>query len=312
MSETSLPLITRYRPEAWDEVIGHTTEIAVLRRAVEAATRPHAYLFTGPSGTGKTTLARILGTDLHADLLEIDAVSNNGVDAMRTLVEFGQHTSMVGDGTRMILLDECHALSKQAWQAILKLLEDPPAHLYIALCTTEADKIPETIQTRCFTTILRRLAPNDISDLLDAIAGLQNWTVHADVLALIVDAADGSPRKAITLLQKLYSVESRAEAKRIIDLVDASDPVIKLLQLFVAGKRPWNLVREQLRRIEDSDFETVSIASGRYITSVLLNTDDEKKARALWSMLDALVFPTSTYDKKVAFIAAIGRIMWGG
>jgi DNA polymerase-3 subunit gamma/tau len=153
----SLPLVIKYRPKSFEEVIGHEDMLMALLRAISSDTCPHSFLFTGVSGLGKTTLARITAMELQADPLEIDAASNNGVDATRGLVELGQHMSMVGDGRRAIIIDECHTLSKQAWQPLLKLLEEPPDHLYIMLCTTELEKVPDTIRNRCFHVVLKPL-----------------------------------------------------------------------------------------------------------------------------------------------------------
>ena len=311
MSDASL--INKYRPRDWAEVIGHESPVKALRRALASGARPHAFLFTGPSGVGKTTCARILGSELEADLLEIDAASHNGVDAMRELVEFSQHTSFVGvEGRRLMIIDEAHALSRAAWQAILKLLEEPPNHCYLALCTTELIKVPETIRTRCFHVVLNPLARQEMEDLLTVIIDCEDMKVHPDVFALVVTSATGQPRKALSILQAVHDVSDREEAKRVISLVEASDPMIDLLQHLLSGKRSWKIVREGLQRIEAESFEEASILAGRYIASALLQTEEEGRARNMWAVLEALVFPAETYDKKIAFIAAIGRIMWGG
>ena len=303
-------LINKYRPVAWDEVVGHAPQIAALRRSLNGASRPHAFLFTGPSGVGKTTCARILGSELNADILEIDAASHNGVDAMRELVDFSQHTSFVGEGLRLMIIDEAHALSRPAWQAILKLLEEPPDHCYLALCTTELAKVPETIITRCFHIPLKPIAVTDMEDLLVAIIDCESFKVHRDVFALIVQAATGQPRKALSLLQAAHDAPDRDEAKRVISLIEASDPMIELLQHLLQGKRSWKLVREALLKIQTEDFEEASILAGRYIASAMIQTEEEGRAQKMWSVLEALVFPAETYDKKINFIAAVGRVLW--
>ncbi len=211
-----------------------------------------------------------------------------------------------------MIVHNCHALSKPAWQALLKLLEEPPDHLYIALCTTELQKIPETIVTRCYHVVLRPLKPVEIEDLLIAISELEGWEVSGDVIQAIVQASTGQPRKAISLLQSCHDAPSKTEVSRIISLMDASEPVIELVQHLLAGKRSWTIVRALLAKIEPDAFEDAAISTGRYICAALLAQDNDKRAAAMWSLLEALLFPAETLDRKVGFITAVGRIMWGG
>lgn len=308
----NLPLITKYRPDSFSEMVGHEAVLAALQRALASPSRPHSYLLTGPAGLGKTTLARILAREFSAEITEIDAASNNGVDSMRELVELGNHSGFGTTGARMFIIDECHALSKNAWDALLKMLEDPPAHLFVALCTTAPNKVPETIASRCYPVQLKPLKPDEMQSLLEVIADLEGWTVHPDVLAAVVQATNGQPRRALTLLQAVHDAPSREEVRRIATLQDASDPVLALMQHLVSGRGNWAQVQKLLARIEDDDYEEVSIAAGRYIAAVLAKTEDEKKARMLWQLMEALIFPTQTFDKKVQFVTAIGRMLWGG
>ena len=305
------PIITRYRPEEFDEVLGHTAQIAALQRVINSTSTPHSFLFTGPSGTGKTTLARIVGSALKADVHEIDAASNNGVDAMRDLVEFSQHQAFTETGIRLIIIDECHTLSKPAWQAILKLLEDPPDHLYLALCTTEDDKIPDTIRTRCFSTRLTPIAQQTIAEFLETIAEVEEWHPSQEILDYSAEASNGSPRFALTILQSIHDAPSREEAARIVRLLEPTSDLIDILRHLLDGKRSWVVISKHLKALDGLNFDEVSIQAGRYLSAAMLRSETEEKAKPIWAMLEALVFPAETFDRKVAFITAIGRILWG-
>lgn len=307
------PLITKYRPAAFDEMLGNETQVNALRRALASDTRPHAYLFTGPSGIGKTTTARIIGRELAADIIEIDAASNSGVDATRAIVELSQHMPMTGSGKRLIIIDECHALSKPAWQALLKLLEEPPTHLFLALCTTEEQKVPETVKTRAYPIRFAPLKPAEIEDLLLAVIDVEKWEVHGDVLQAVVVAATGQPRKALTMLQAVHDASSRDEVRRILSLLDESEPIIEICQILLRTSEPkaaWPKIRNALSRIDDGDFEEGATLAGRYIAAALQRSEKAEEAERAYRILAALTFPASTWDKKVAFLAAIGRTIW--
>lgn len=308
MSET---LVTKYRPQTFDEIIGHESILGPLQRALASDSHPHVFLLTGPSGVGKTTLARIIATAIDAESTEIDAASNNGIDNIRELAEFAQHLAFTKTGLRLFIIDECHRLSRPAFDALLKLLEDPPAHLYLALCTTEPNKVPETIVTRCYPISLRALPAPEIETLLDLICELEGWTVDRNVFAMVVEAATGQPRKALSMIQAVHDAPDRDEAARIIRLVEVSDPMRELLQHLASGKRSWEIIRNLVMKMDADLFEDAMIPCGRYISAALLNTQDTGEAQALWMMLEALVFPAATFDRRVMFIAALGRILWG-
>lgn len=310
--ELAQPLITKYRPLEFSEVFGHAEILRGLQNAVSGPSRPHSFLLTGPSGVGKTTLARILATVLDAEVVEVDAASNNGVEAVRELITLGHHRPLTR-AAKMIICNECQRFSRPAWDVLLMLLEEPPDYLYVAITTTEFGKVPDAVVTRCYHAALRPLRDSEIEDLLGVVCELENWRVEGDVMRHVVAAATGQPRKALSLMQSCHDAPNIEEARRIINLQTDDSPVIRLLSsLARSGGYSWEAVRADLRKVfdDDADFEEVSTLAGRYLTGIILRSG-EKEARRVSSLLESLVQPASTWDRKVAFLAAVTRYLWG-
>lgn len=305
----SLPLINKYRPSDWDELVGHEDITSALKRSLQSDSHPHAFLFSGPGGIGKTTMARIVASHLEAELVEIDAATFSGVDNMREVVSLGSHMALGGEGRRLILIDEVHALSRPAFQALLKILEEPPEHLYFALATTEVHKVPETIRIRCFHAALRPISTGDIMTLISTVSDLEGWTVPDDVLNAVVQASTGQPRKALSILQAVQGAKDRDEVRRIINLQSDEDVMSQLFSHVLKGKPSWPIVKSHLARIQDDEWEQASIAAGRYMMGAMMNSDESGAKRA-WKGLDTLLFPSQTFDRKAQFYAALGRMMW--
>lgn len=306
--------INKYRPQSFGEVMGHTEILSALQRVLQGEDRPHCYLLVGPSGVGKTTIARLIGNYLGAEIQDIDAASHSGVEDMREIVELSQYMALTGEGNRIYIIDECHALSRNAWQALLKLTEEPPSHFYVALCTTEPSKVPATIAgQRAYQVQLKPLPPQTIDEFLQVICEIEQWSVNNDVFTAIVQGAEGSPRKALMLLLTLHDVMDREEVRRVLSRLDAeSATVIPLAQLLLRG-RPiaWPSIKPLLAALDaDDEFEEAFVSMGRYLVACLLRTDKPATAAYINEMLNALTFPSSTFDPKVRFYAAIGRIIW--
>lgn len=306
-----VPLINKYRPQAWEELVGNDAVFGSLIRALKGDAQPHAFLFTGPAGCGKTSTARILAAELGAEVLEIDAASYSGVDNARELVDLGNHRSLSGAGRRAFIIDECHTLSKPAWQALLKLLEEPPDHLFIMLCTTEAAKVPETIKTRCFPVSIRSVPAPELEQLVLAVAEAEGWELHGDVLAEVVRCATGSPRKALSVLQAVHGVGSREEVARIIQLQEASAPVIEVVQMLLKGSKSWGAVKPLLAKIGDDELASGMVEIARYIMAWMVNAKTDKDAERSWILLELLTQPIGAFDAKTIFYAAVGRMLWG-
>lgn len=211
-----------------------------------------------------------------------------------------------------LIVHNCHVLSKTAWQALLKLTEEPPAHFYVALCTTEATKVPATIAgQRAYQVQLKPLPYTMIEEFLEVICQMENWQVPDDVFSAICLGAEGSPRKALMLLLTLHDAPNREEVGRVLYQMDAEQSVLQLGQALVKGNTTWNLLKPILQKMEeDDDFENAFIQLGRYIAKVMVNTDHVEVARRLHKALDELNFPSASFDAKVRFYTAIGRIVW--
>ncbi len=222
-------LYLKWRPRGFDEVIGQTHITRTLRNTLAQDRLRHAYLFNGPRGTGKTTMARILAKAvncLHADplerpcndcrhciainegrfldLIEIDAASNNGVDDVRDLREKVAFAPSEGR-YKVYIVDEVHRFSGAAFDALLKTLEEPPPHVIFVLATTELDKVPPTIRSRSLTFEFRRVSLNDVVDRLAKIAASENVQIERAALELVAQQGTGSVRDSISLLDQLIA-----------------------------------------------------------------------------------------------------------
>ncbi|MBI2025475.1 DNA polymerase III subunit gamma/tau [Candidatus Kaiserbacteria bacterium] len=178
-----------------------------LEEAAKAKKIGHAYLFAGSRGLGKTSVARIFADAIGCkenDLHEIDAASNNSVDAMRALTE-GVYTLPFESPYKVYILDEAHMLSKSAWNAFLKTLEEPPAHVVFILATTELDKVPETVQSRCQVFEFKKPSRRGLAEVATAVAKKEGYTLAPDAAELIAMLGDGSYRDALSVLQKIFA-----------------------------------------------------------------------------------------------------------
>lgn len=201
-------LYRAYRPQNFDEVRGQEQVTDTLQAAIKNKKIAHAYLFCGGRGTGKTSVARILARELGVtdkDLYEIDAASNTGVDNIRELRE-GVNVVPFESPYKFYIIDEAHMLSKAAFNAFLKTLEEPPQHAIFVLATTELEKIPDTIQSRCETYIFRQPTREILSKIVTDTAKKEGYTMERGAAELIALLADGSFRDALSILQKVLTV----------------------------------------------------------------------------------------------------------
>ncbi len=260
-------LYRTYRPQTFDQVVGQSHVVRTLQGALASNRVGHAYLFAGPRGTGKTSIARIFAKALNCeqrtpegnpcnacerclavndgrslDLIEIDGASNGRVDEIRELKESATVAAMSG-GYKTFLIDEVHMVSTSGFNALLKILEEPPAHVVFVLATTDPHKIPPTVLSRVQRFDFKKLTPREVQAKLTAVAAAEKATVAPEALAAIALAADGAMRDAeVSLTKVLASYESgatigAAEVAEVLGLVPAQTHA-ELLAAVASGDRP--------------------------------------------------------------------------
>ncbi len=216
---TQQVLYRKYRPHSFGEVLGQEHVVQALEGAIAAKTIGHAYLFSGVRGTGKTSLARIFAHEIGTkarDLIEIDAASNRGVDDIRALRE-EVHTLPFESPYKVYIIDEVHMLTKEAFNALLKTLEEPPKHVVFILATTELEKLPETILSRCQSFVFKKPTATLLKEMVLRVAKEEGYTLEPASGDLIALLGDGSFRDAQSILQKVLagSTDKKISAQEV-------------------------------------------------------------------------------------------------
>src|SRR3989344_2789722 len=203
-----MALYRTYRPATFEEVRGQEQVVSVLEAAVKKDEIAHAYLFAGGRGTGKTSMARLLAKALDTadeDMYEMDAASNRGIDEIRELRE-GVTTLPFNSKYKFYIIDEAHALTRDAWGALLKTLEEPPAHAIFVLATTELDRVPETITSRCQTFNFKKPSHEILKNLVLDVAKKEGAALSPAGAELIAMMGEGAFRDTLGILQKVLTV----------------------------------------------------------------------------------------------------------
>lgn len=297
----------RYRPKRFEDMVGQATAARQLGELVRKKAVPHALLFSGPSGCGKTTAARILAPLVGtADMgyREVNASSDRSIDMVRDIQSAMNLAPMKGK-SKMFVLDECHALLKPSQEALLKTLEDTPKHVYFVLCTSDPGKLIPAVKTRVTEVKFGRIKDKDLETLIMLVLDkekIDGASGHdPEVYERLIQAADGSARKALVLLEQISQVETEEEAYEILEATDKKSQGWELAKLLHDPRQGWPDAAKLLKSL-DEDAEGVRRVVLAWAEKVLLGGG--KLAKRAAAIIDKFQYAMHETGRPVLTLAA--------
>jgi len=296
-----MSLYHKYRPKTLDEVVGNETTILALSGDLNKKEKPHAFLLSGPTGCGKTTLGRIIATVLEckdSNFREMDSADFRGIDTIRYIREQSMYKP-IGGTCQVWLLDECHKLTNDAQHALLKTLEDSPPHVYYVLATTDPHKLIPTILGRCAQYNVAPLGDNLMYKLLRRIVREEKEELTKEIYDQIIRDSEGHPRNALQILDQVLAVPSENRLKAAKKVHESVTETIELCRMLV-NKASWNKVAQTLVGLKDKneDVEKVRRAVLGYCQSIILKGQNHQAVFIMDEFMEPFYnsgFPQLTY-----------------
>lgn len=275
--DKSLPLHLKYRPQSFEEFVGAESVVESLMTVLGRENgEVRTFLFVGSSGCGKTTSARIVKSSLNCsdmDFFEYNSANTRGIDTIREITENSKYAPMKGK-VKIYLIDECHKMTNDAQNALLKLLEDTPKHVRLILCTTDPEKLIKTIKTRCMIFMFPLLKRSQILKLLKSVCKEEDVDVSDSLLNLITDYSDGCPRQALVMLDQVIDMDEKDATGVLLNASVEEKTVLELCQLLLRNSK-WESIAKILKSLDD-DPEKIRLSILKYMEKVLLSKYDQR------------------------------------
>lgn len=287
-----MELYKKHRPKSLDSIVGQKEAVSILNSMIKENNIPHAVLLSGPSGCGKTTIVRIISNFLNcgeSDFYEINGSASRGIDDIRR-IENRMNSAPISGDCKIYYIDECHKLTNDAQNALLKPLEDTPSHVYFFLSTTAPDKIINTIKTRTTHLKLKSLTKKDVKKLLDDVMKKENIKLSEDVVDAIVENSNGSARMALVLLDQVRSIDEDKQLSFLLLPEESTKKVYDLFRCLVSTTPSWNEVCSIIKELEEEP-ETIRRVILSTASTILLKGKSNKK---MYNILSA--FRDHYYD----------------
>jgi len=290
----------KYRPEKFSDVIGQDSVVNIIKNKWKTKTIPHAILLCGPFGVGKTTIARIIAKCLKCspyDLIEKNSADYRGIDDIRAIRSTMNNAPIEGD-VRVWVLDECHKITSDAANALLKILEDPPSHAYFILATTEPERLLDGIRQRCLVLKLNPISEESLQAIVQQVCSKEKIKLAEPVMEKLLEYAGGSAREALQILDRVHQLESKQEQLEAITKISTTTKVIEIVKLLLNKNTKWNQLTPILKELQGEDAEQIRYITLSYARSVLLGRDNPRAFRIIEAFRD------NFYDCKFSGVVA--------
>ncbi len=293
-----LELYKRYRPKDFGDIVGQEQVTKPLQKMVEQNKVPHAILLCGSKGTGKTTIGRILRRKLKCskwDFIEQNCANKRGIESIREIMSQADLCPMKGK-TKIWLMDEAHMWTSEASNSFLKILEEPPSHVYFILCTTEPQKLIATIRSRCTEFAFKPLSSTHLRSLIEKIAKAEKIELSEEVIDKIIVNSDNSARNALVLLDKIITIADEEEQLEAIQKASTETAAIEIARTLFNPRASWMDMTKVLKSTETEEPESIRWMILGYAKAILLGGG--KMAPRAYDVIQ--IFRDNWYDCKSA------------